>query len=124
MSETETNQKPADQSQAIVHTPGPWAVNYMGSVGHLKSVWPDHKFGWTPTLAKFDRSTRAQSINDDEALANATLMAAAPDLLESCRELVQAMRDYEMEVDGDKPEKHRRMMRRASAAIKKATSVL
>jgi hypothetical protein len=35
----------------------------------------------------------------------------------SCRELMQAMRDYEMDVDTDQPLKHREMMQRALAAI-------
>lgn len=41
-------------------------------------------------------------------------------LARSCRELVQAMRDYEMDVDIDQPRKHREMMKRAQAAIEAA----
>jgi len=41
-------------------------------------------------------------------------------LADACRELVQAMRDYEMDVDTDPPHTHREMMDRARAAIKAA----
>lgn len=41
-------------------------------------------------------------------------------LVASCRELVQAMKDYEMDVDTDPPHKHREMMRRAQDAIANA----
>jgi hypothetical protein len=38
-------------------------------------------------------------------------------LAASCRELVQAMRDYGMDVDTEPPHKHRRMMERAEAVL-------
>ena len=60
--------------------------------------------------------------SDAEAVANARLYAAAPDLLETCKALVAAMRRYEVEVDGDAPYSHVEMMRRADAAITRATA--
>ena len=49
------------------------------------------------------------------------LIAAAPDLLRACQELLQAMRDYELAAEESPTGKHRQMMRRARAAIAKAT---
>ncbi len=45
---------------------------------------------------------------------------AAAGLLKSCEELVQAMVDYQMEVDTDPPFRHRNMMREARENIAKA----
>ena len=42
-------------------------------------------------------------------------------LVAACRELMAAMRDYEMDVDTDPPHKHREMMRRAVDAIQAAS---
>ncbi len=42
---------------------------------------------------------------------------AAPELLEACQELVQAMVDYQMDVEDLPPFRHRKMMRKAKAAI-------
>lgn len=78
------------------HTPGPWMINYNGTHGHIKSVWPDHAHGRTPTLAMFGNQHRAMSISEDEAIANATLMAAAPDLLEACKAFIALFRDSDM----------------------------
>jgi hypothetical protein len=74
---------------AFVHTPGPWVVDYEGSIGHVKSVAerPDY---FTPTVARYD--TGAVSIGPDEKQANARLIAAAPDLLEACKAALAAIR--------------------------------
>lgn len=52
--------------------------------------------------------------------ANAHLIAAAPELLESLRELVSAMERYEIDVDESAPVEHKKMMKKAKAAIAKA----
>lgn len=62
------------------HTPGPWAINYNGTIGHIKSL-AKHPRGMTPTIARFDSDLIAQSIEEDESLANAHLVSAAPDML-------------------------------------------
>ena len=67
------------------YTPGPWEVNYGNTIGHIKSV-AEHPKGMTPTVCRFDRELiAAVTISEDEALANANLIAAAPDLLEACK---------------------------------------
>lgn len=52
--------------------------------------------------------------------ANAHLIAAATELLESLRELVSAMERYEIDVDESAPVEHKKMMKKAKAAIAKA----
>lgn len=52
--------------------------------------------------------------------ANAHLIAAAPELLESLRELVSAMVRYEIDAGESAPVKHEKMMNKARAAITKA----
>ncbi|MTC75744.1 hypothetical protein GKR75_16015 [Providencia sp. wls1919] len=59
-------------------------------------------------------------VMDEETQANFTLIAAAPELLESLRELVSAMERYEIDVDERAPVKHKEMMNKANSAIAKA----
>ncbi|MEQ5307986.1 hypothetical protein ABN327_08135 [Providencia huaxiensis] len=51
---------------------------------------------------------------------DARLLAAAPELLESLRELVSAMERYEIDVDESAPVEHTKMMKKAKASIAKA----
>ncbi|MBS7783754.1 hypothetical protein [Providencia stuartii] len=48
------------------------------------------------------------------------LIAAAPELLESLRELVSSMERYEIDVGESAPVKHKEMMNKANSAISKA----
>lgn len=52
--------------------------------------------------------------------ADSHLIAAAPELLESLRELVSAMVRYEIDAGESAPVKHEKMMNKARAAIAKA----
>lgn len=54
------------------------------------------------------------------ALANAALLASAPELADALAELVQAMVDYQADQDDDAPPQHTEMMARARAALAKA----
>lgn len=66
------------------HTPGPWHVGYDVSkcAVYMKPV----SEGWLvrDQIAKFDRS--------EEGMANARLIAAAPDLVEALTEIIERYR--------------------------------
>ncbi len=85
--------------QMVSHTPGPWAINYNGTIGHIKSL-AEHPQGMTPTVARFDGNLIAQTIAEHEAIANANLMAASPDLLTACKAVMAAM-EKELEESGE-----------------------
>ncbi|APU92715.1 XkdD [Proteus phage vB_PvuS_Pm34] len=55
--------------------------------------------------------------------ADAHLIASAPELLESLRELVSAMERYEIDVGESAPVKHKEMMNKANSAIAKALGI-
>jgi hypothetical protein len=78
------------------HTPGPWVANYRGTVGHIKSI-AENPNGFTPTVARFDIG--ALSIPDDEKMANAQLIAAAPDLLAVSKKIEACVTAYEKRED-------------------------
>jgi hypothetical protein len=93
-----------DLRSSACYTPGPWEVDkYMG----LPTIF-DTRGNGTVALA---------SVHDmaiESADANASLMAAAPELLEACEKYLDAMDRY------GHPDKTDRLMR---AAIKKARGV-
>ena len=92
------------------HTPGPWSVDYGGTIGHIKSLAKNDN-GWTPTICRYDLC--ADTVKD-QAAANARLIAAAPELLEALCSLVPlAENEYP---EGDDPR-----VDRARAVIRKAT---
>ncbi len=62
------------------HTPGPWAMPDSGQ-GRISKVGANG--GWDGLIATADCGDYARS--RDEGLANARLIAAAPDLLEALR---------------------------------------
>lgn len=90
-------------------TPAPW--NYDGNVrGAVEGSIDDLVASVYPMHYE----------NAEEMKANAHLIAAAPELLESLIELVSAMERYEIDVDERAPVKHTEMMNKAKAAIAKA----
>ena len=82
-------------SKETKHTPGPWEADYGCTVGHIKSVWPGHEHGMTPTVARYDMCAPS-ILGADEPQFNAHLIAAAPELLAALERLLQANEaDYE-----------------------------
>jgi hypothetical protein len=77
----------AEKKQA--HTPGPWAT---GSTVTRVQVWPE---GWNVPLCIADCHTKNAPENKAERVANARLIAAAPDLLAIVERL-----NYAFYVDG------------------------
>jgi hypothetical protein len=98
------------------HTPGPWITEKQGS-----AIWigPNRKGG------KVDRIVthviidvqHADSVKSERA-ANAKLISAAPELLQSCISLLE---ELGVKPDSD-PEGFSRIVENALNAIKKATS--
>ncbi|HEM8344475.1 hypothetical protein O7C57_04475 [Providencia sp. 21OH12SH02B-Prov] len=94
-------------------TPGPWVIDEWSMTGidsESKHV----------ALVNYSHRGLPSDVYGDEHEANANLIAAAPELLESLRELVSAMERYEIDVDESAPVEHKKMMKKAKAAIVKA----
>jgi hypothetical protein len=74
------------------HTPGPWKKDGAGTSGHVKAIINDGKRA-TPTVCKYDRDNSgcAVSITDEEIQANGYLLAASPDLLKACKDVLAAL---------------------------------
>lgn len=89
------------------HTPGPWDC---GVVVNLRCIDTD-EFGFSIAWINTDNHNKIE-----EAKANARLIAAAPELLEALEEIVSA-------ADGDGWSQLDADLRKARAAIAKATGV-
>jgi hypothetical protein len=74
------------------HTPGKWVVSH----DRIRTIGPDS----VPVATITERWYSA--IGPDEATANAALIAAAPDLLECCEEMVNVMEGFSRVVLRDK----------------------
>ena len=100
------------------HTPGPWAVHEHGHANGeqwlsvLHGAWDvTHNYASRPgVIADAAHSAMSDATN----LANARLIAAAPELLEAVQELLA---DFPMTYNRNSHE----AMRKARAAIAKAT---
>jgi hypothetical protein len=92
-------------ADTVKHTPGPWQIEgrYEGDLGalYLSTMHPMPIFELQPLVG-----------SRDVHLANARLIAAAPDLLEALMEL---------RFVGNDMEKRRKARAKADAAIDKAT---
>lgn len=106
------------------HTKGPWAID-EGTPGHIKSYSKSHRYienvgHATPTVARFDIWSSFNCLPDgvgfskDEELANAHLIASAPELLEALEEIL----DYRGGATNALLDPY--VMERAQAAIAKA----
>lgn len=93
--------------QKTQHTPGPWYI--------VNSLNPNHSFeifgadGYH--VARFEKD------GIETELANARLIAAAPELLEACKEMVRHLEETDFDVCGT-PDS---LMNKWKAAIAKAT---
>lgn len=90
----------------MTHTPGPWTAAAL-FVRCKKSI---DGFDFYPAVAKVRE--KAEFIDYEEALANARLLAAAPELLEALQETVTLLKALPA---------HDLLIGRAVAAIAKAT---
>jgi len=76
------------------HTPLPWAADYKGTIGHIKSVSPDVE--GTPTVCRYDVTT--PSLSESEKMANADFIVRA---CNSHDDLVRALKVMLAEFCGD-----------------------
>ncbi|SSL79789.1 Uncharacterised protein [Klebsiella pneumoniae] len=93
-------------------TPAPWVA--------VVNTDLDLPSGLIKSSDKSIAHTLQKATGSEQARANANLIAAAPELLESLRELVSAMERYEIDVGESAPVKHKEMMNKANSAIAKA----
>lgn len=85
------------------HEPGPWHISKSGGL----------------ILASNDAAICdliEYEVGVRKAKANARLIAKSPELLEMCEEFRQAFRAYELD-NGDAPQSHIEMMRKADRII-------
>jgi hypothetical protein len=68
------------------HTPGPWSIGDENNACCDVLLGTEHNL--TCSMDRRDNNTFAEVISREEMLANAHLIAAAPDLLEACQKLV------------------------------------
>lgn len=108
------------------HTPGPWMMAAKASsIVGWPVVAPRAEGRVVCSLNYADPAAFAGRMPGDgafnkESRANGLLIAAAPDLLRSAEEMLEAMVRYQMDVDDEPPMRHREMMSRTRAAIAKA----
>jgi len=98
----------------LKRTPGPWRAS-EGHDGLIVNYVVDE------SLPGSGVATICKVIDHDGAgRGDAELIAAAPNLLESCKEMYAALIAYQLTVDESPPFKHRQMVQRAAYAIQKA----
>jgi len=71
-------------------TPGPWVVDFDGTIGHVKSV-AENEYANTPTVARYDIGI--PGVSESEQYANAHLIAAAPELYKVLDEMTAFMHE-------------------------------
>lgn len=99
------------------HTPGPWYVS--GTIDGYAIRYRDQADYYTIATAHDDIGAW-RNTDDEEAAANARLIAAAPELLEALRMMLEDADDAHGRGDGT-PWVTFASMNRARAAIAKAT---
>jgi hypothetical protein len=103
---------------AMSHTPGPWTIGDENNACCEVLLGTEHNL--TCLMDRRDNNTCAEVISRDEMLANALLIAAAPELLKvalHCRDLLMR---YEINrINGD--EISDQALAKINAAIAKAT---
>lgn len=67
---------------SAAHTTGPWCVDLAVECPNVRIVGPNGR-GLAVSLQRDTHPREGQGITDEEALANAVLIAAAPELLDA-----------------------------------------
>ena len=79
------------------HTPGPWDVD--DDTMEIFSITPGHSTGWIAKVLGNDNNGRP--LPPEEMAANARLIAAAPDLLDTLRLADDALDYAQAQVDSE-----------------------
>ena len=100
------------------HTPGPWKSHCLDSI----SLFPQHVVAENGAIVARCIPTSGQvvwNVSNQEAEANARLIAAAPELLEALEQTIESLA-YWFPRWGDPKGANSQMMKQAHAAIAKA----
>lgn len=77
------------------HTPGPWTLETVKTqigICHCIGPFPPLRPGSKPSYACIYVDGRYKPEQDPLSLANARLIAAAPDLLEACKNMLHSLK--------------------------------
>jgi len=85
------------EQKTVGHTPGPWAVGESDGVWVHQPLSPSSNVICDIVGRAWDPKTRTSEITPED-LANARLIAAAPDLLRAAGEMYELLYDYSDEV--------------------------
>ena len=107
------------------HTPGPWKVKPIGKEIYVEA---DHLPGWSSACNPFICDMQASECIDPaqvkeerpRILANAQLIAAAPDLLQALEKLLEEYKACERFIDHGYGKVHPQTLAVAEEAIEKA----
>lgn len=106
-----------------LHTKGEWKLSsqitndIVNKAEHKEETW----FNFCIDLPDHLGALQSCNINEDEAIANAKLIAAAPDLLESLNDLVEKLSPYIYKLGVKKGFSELVALEAAKKAIRKAT---
>src|SRR5688572_5645975 len=76
------------------HTPGPWGLFRSGYSARFGVEGDDEKFSVVVYGTKDEPDKGVQGRTEDEANANARLIAAAPDMLQALESVINWFADY------------------------------
>lgn len=97
-------------------TPGPWEVDGFDLVSIIKNERPGTNYPAWRHISKCDYGYSNPEKHFEENKANAKLIAAAPELLEACQEMMKHIIETDFDVSGT-PDK---LLNKWNAAIQKA----
>ncbi|MFA5382476.1 MAG: hypothetical protein WC356_04865 [Candidatus Micrarchaeia archaeon] len=85
------------------HTPGPWEVIFEdegeGHIIHMATAIENPGYFHSIHEVRYDHGVEPEEKGFEEAEANAHLIAAAPDLLEACKAILEDIEDTLVDCD-------------------------
>jgi hypothetical protein len=80
----------SESCEQAEHTPGPWELDEIDPSGLMKPIFVESGDATICAMAAFLEPN--SHVDPKEAMANAQLIAAAPDLLQAAREAMRTLR--------------------------------